>query len=312
MDFSIIACSANPPLAEAIAGALGCRLRGRTIARFPDSELHVELLEDVRGNDVYLVQPTSPPVDEHLVELLFVVDACRRAGAARMTAVIPYFGYGRQDRRARGREPIGARVVADLLLAVGLSRVVAVDLHGPTLEGFFALPLEHLSAIPLLAAAVRPRVTARSVIVAPDLGAVRLADRFARLLDLPVAVVYKTRTSGQTVSVHRITGEVRDRVPIVVDDMITTGGTIEAAIEALLAAGCTPEITVVATHALFVGAAADRLRALPVRRYIVSDSVLGLEGVPLPLEVVSLTPLLAETIHRLHEDRPLHELIARG
>lgn len=312
MELSIIAGSANPPLAESVAAALGARLGSRIVQRFPDSELHVEILESVRGRDVYLLQPTSPPVDEHLVELLFLADACRRAGAARMTAILPYFGYARQDRRARGREPVGARLVADLLSAAGLSRIVAVDLHSPALEGFFALPLEHLSAVPLLAEAARPWVTGDGVIVAPDLGAAKLADRYARILDLPVAIVHKTRLSGEEVSVNRITGEVRDRAPLLVDDMISTGGTIEAAIKALRAAGCAPDLTVAASHGLFVGPARQRLSALGARRFLVTDSVPAAEGSPLPLQVVGLSALLAEAVRRLHEDRSLGELSVRG
>jgi ribose-phosphate pyrophosphokinase len=310
MEVSIVAGSANPPFAEAVAGALGARLASRIVERFPDSEVHVEILESVRGRDVYLIQPTSSPVDEHLLELLFLADACRRAGAARSTAILPYFGYGRQDRRARGREPVGARLVADVLMAAGLSRVVGVDLHNTALEGFFALPLEHLSAVPLLAEAARPWVTGSSVIVAPDLGAAKLADRYARILELPVAIVHKTRIGGDEVSVHRITGEVLGRAPIIVDDMISTGGTIEAAIEALLTAGCAQDITVVATHGLFVGSARSRLGAMAVRRYIVTDSVLGAESTSLPVQVVSVSGLLAEAIRRIHDDRSLGDLIA--
>lgn len=312
MDLSIVAGSANLPLAEAIARTLGVRLCSRIVERFPGGEVHLELLESVRGRDVYLIQPTSPPVDEHLLELLFFADACRRAGAARSTAVIPYFGYARQDRRACGREPVSARLVADMLGAAGLSRVVAVDLHSPILEGFFALPLEHLSAVPLLAEAVRPWTTGNAVIVAPDLGAAKLSDRYARILDLPVAIVHKTRHSGDEVSVHRITGEVRGRAPLLVDDMISTGGTIEAAIVALLAAGCAPDITVVATHGLFVAAATARMSALPVQRYLVTDSVSGTEALPLALQVVSLSPLLAEAIRRLYDNRSLDGLLSHG
>lgn len=309
MEIVIVAGSANPPLAAAVAGALGARLVSRIVERFPDSEAHVEILESVRGRDVYLLQPTSPPVDELLLELLFLADACRRAGAARSTAILPYFGYGRQDWRARGREPVGARLVADMLMAAGLSRVVAVDLHNTALEGFFTLPLEHLSAVPLLAEAARPWATGDSVIVAPDLGAAKLADRYARILDLPVAIVHKARIGGDEVRVHRITGEVRERAPVIVDDMISTGGTIAAAIEALLAAGCAQDITVVSTHGLFVGPATLRLSATPARRYVVTDSVAGANGTLLPVQVVSMSGLVADAIRRLHDDRSLGDLI---
>jgi len=176
MSLTLFAGSANFSLAEAIAEKLGLRLGSVLVQHFPDGELHIEIQETVRGHDVYLVQSTSPPVAPHLLELLLLADACHRAGATRLTAVMPYFGYARQDRRASGREPVGARLIADLLQASGLQRVIAVDLHTTSLEGFFPIPVEHLSAVSLLAEAVRPRVPARAVIVTPDLGAVKLAE----------------------------------------------------------------------------------------------------------------------------------------
>lgn len=312
MEISLFTGTANLPLAQAVAESLGVRLGNSLVHRFADSEQHVQIRESVRGRDVYLIQPTSSPVDEHLVEMLFLADACRRAGAARLTAVVPYFGYARHDRRASGREPVAARLVADLLSTAGLNRVVAVDLHSAALEGFFAIPIEHLSAVPLLSEAVRPWISERSVVVAPDLGAAKLADRYARILGLPAAVVHKTRLSGAEVSVHAITGDVRGRSPLVVDDMISTGGTIEAAVNALLGAGCSPDFVVVATHGLFVGRAMDRLTALPVRRFIVTNSVAGAAALPIPLDLVRLDALLAEAIRLLHEDGSLAALSARG
>ncbi|HEU5041845.1 MAG TPA: ribose-phosphate pyrophosphokinase, partial [Gemmatimonadales bacterium] len=250
-----------------------------------------------------------PPVEEHLFQLLLLADACRRAGAARLTAIVPYLGYGRQDRRASGREPVGARLVADLLAAAGLDRIVAVDLHSGTLEGIFTTPLEHLTAVPILCEALRPRLPADAVIVAPDLGATKLAERYARLLGLPAALVHKRRLSGERVAVRGVTGEVRDRTPLVVDDMITTGGTVEAAVGAVLEAGARPEVTVCATHGLFVGPAMERLARLPVSRLLTTDSVAAPAGGGPTLERVTLAPLLADAITRLHGDRSLAELI---
>ncbi len=312
MRVTLISGSANPALAEGVAAKLGLQPARRILERFPDGELHVEVQEGLRGHDVYLLQPTGPPVDAHLLELLLLADACRRAGAARLTAVVPYFGYARQDRRARGGEPVGGRVAADLLAASGLHRVVAVDLHTAALEGFFAVPLEHLSAVPLLVEAVRPPVAENAVIVAPDLGAVKLAERYARALDRPVATVHKVRLSGEEVRARGLVGEVRGRAPLIVDDMISTGGTITAAITTLLAAGCVPEVTVVASHALLVGPAVERLGAQPIRRLIVTDSVAVPRGLPLRLEVTGLGPLLAEAIDALHHERPLGRLLAEG
>jgi ribose-phosphate pyrophosphokinase len=233
MSLVLFSGSANLPLSEAIATKLRIPLGRRELARFPDGEIHIELHASVRGQDVYLIQPTGPPVAEHLLELLLLADASRRAGAERLTAVIPYFGYARQDRRAHGREPVGARLVGDLLLANSVDRMVGVDMHTSALEGFFSIPLEHLSAASLLAEAARPHIIANTVVVAPDLGATRLAEHYATILGVPVAIVHKTRLSGHEVSVRTITGEVRDRAPLLVDDMIGTGGTIAAAVDAL-------------------------------------------------------------------------------
>jgi ribose-phosphate pyrophosphokinase len=282
------------------------------VTKFPDGELHVSIGESVRGGDVYLVQSSSPPVDTHLMQLLLLADACRRAGAARLTAVMPYFGYSRQDRRASGREPIGARLVADLLAAAGLTRVVAVDLHSSALEGIFSLPLEHVTAVPLLAEAAGAALLANAVIVSPDLGATKLAARYARILNRPVAFVHKQRLSGSSVAVRGITGEVRGLAPLIVDDMISTGGTIEGAVQALLAAGATSEVVVIATHGLLVGDALGRLAALPLREVIVSDSVASNSSSPLRLHRVSIAPLLADVIRRLHEDRSLSDLIVHA
>ena len=298
-------------LAAAIVTALGTDLIRRVSQRFPDGELHFELQETVRGQDVYLVQPTSPPVDAHLVELLLMADACRRAGAARLTAVIPYFGYARQDRRAHGREPVSARLVADLIQASGIDRIVTVDLHSRAVESAFAVPIEHLSAVPLLAQAVRPAVKRNTVVVSPDLGAAKMAELYGELLDLPVAVIHKTRVSGEQVKARRIIGDVRGKELLVVDDMISTGGTIEKAIQALLEGGCSSSgIKVLASHGLFVGTAAERLGALGIEKLYVSDSVPAPSQFPVPLQVVSLAPLLAEAIHGLNEDESLARIIA--
>jgi ribose-phosphate pyrophosphokinase len=311
MSLKILSGSANRPLAESVAKTLGVPLTRRILQRFPDGELHIEVQDSVRGSDVYLIQPTCPPVDEHFFELFLLADACRRAGAIHLTAVIPYFGYARQDRRARGREPVSTRLVADLLAASTIQRVVVVDFHSHAVESAFAIPVEHVSAIPILADAIRPSVHKDAVVVSPDLGAVKMAERYAKLLDLSVAIIHKSRVSGAEVTVQRIVGDVRDREIVVVDDMITTGGTIDKAIKALLEAGCSASgITVVASHGLFVGNAVDRLANLPIEKIYVSDSVPPPERFPLPLQVSSLTALLAKTIQRLHRLESLGDVLA--
>ncbi len=305
---TLVSGSANPPLAEAVAADLRVPLGVTSVHRFPDGELHVAVRDSLRGHDVFLIQPTTPLFETHFLELMLLADACRRAGAARLTAVVPYFGYARQDRRAGGREPVGARVIADLLAAGGIQRVVAVDLHSPALEGFFAFPLEHLTAVPVLADAAEPPPEG-GVVVAPDLGAARLADRYARAWNLPVAMVHKTRVTGEDVEVRGITGEVEGRTPVIVDDMISTGATIAAALAALRAAGCRAPATVVATHALLVGDAVRRLRNVGLHRLIVTDTVAIAPPAGLPLEVVSVAPLVAEAVRRLHEDHSLADLL---
>jgi ribose-phosphate pyrophosphokinase len=311
MSLEILSGSANHPLAESVAKTLGVPLTRRILKRFPDGELHIEVEDSVRGCDVYLIQPTCPPVDEHFFELFLLADACRRAGAIHLTAVIPYFGYARQDRRAHGREPVSTRLVADLLAASTIQRVVVVDFHSHAVESAFAIPVEHVSAIPILADAIRPSVHKDAVVVSPDLGAVKMAERYAKLLDLSVAIIHKSRVSGAEVTVQRIVGDVRDREIVVVDDMITTGGTIEKAIKALLEAGCSASgIKVVASHGLFVGNAVEKLTKLPIEKIYVSDSVPTPERFPIPLQVASLASLLAETIQRLHRLESLGDVLA--
>ncbi len=307
----LLSGSANPALAGAVAERLGTRLAACLLERFPDGELHVEIRESVRGQRVYLFQPTSPPVEEHLFELLLLGDACRRAGAARVTAVMPYFGYARQDRRAAGRDCIAARVAADVLAACRIDDVVVIDLHSRSGEGLFSMPAQHLSAVSALAEAVRSS-GGNVVLVAPDLGAVKLARRYAAALDLPVAIVHKTRLSGRDVKVQQIAGEVRGRAPLIVDDMISTGGTVAAAVRALLAAGSAPDITVVVTHGLFAPLAEERLRDLPVARVITTDTIVQRADTGLPVEVVSVAPLLSEVLRRLDRDESLGDLVSHG
>jgi ribose-phosphate pyrophosphokinase len=309
MEIKIFSGSANLPLATAVCQTLGIKLGNRTLERFPDSELHIELQENVRERDVYLIQPTSPPVDQHLLEIIFLADACRRASAGRLSAVLPYFGYARQDRRARGREPVGARVIADLLETAGVQRVIAVDLHSAATEAAFSIPLEHLSAIPLLSEALRPCIDRDTVIVSPDLGAVKLAERYATSLGLPVVILHKRRLSGEEVAVHSVVGDVKGRRVVIVDDMISTGGTIEAAVKTLLAAGSASQMIVVATHALLAGSAVRQLLALPIDRLLTTDSVAMVRDIELPMQVLSLAPLIADVITRLHENKSLGDLI---
>jgi ribose-phosphate pyrophosphokinase len=308
MDAVLLSGSGNQTLVAAIASLLEVEVGEATIERFPDGECHVAVRRPVRGDDVYIVQPTGPPVDEHLVEALLLVDACRRGGAARITLVIPYFGYARQDRRRAPGEPLATRVVADLIGAVRADRVLTVDPHTTGLEAFFGFALEAVSAVPLLASRLAPFLPPDAVIVAPDLGAVRLAERYAALLERPTAVVRKHRLSGSSVRVEEVVGEVAGRTPVIVDDMITTGATICAAAQEVRNHGALPSLLVAATHAVLVGPAVQRLGELAVERLLVTDSLPPHADIALPIDVVSIDRLLADSIARLHDDEPLDDL----
>lgn len=291
---------ANPVLARDISQVLSLKLGQCKIDSFPDGEIHVEILEDLLGCDVYLIQPTSPPVAENLLELLLLSDAARRSGAAHITGVIPYLGYARQDRRSAQGEPVGGRVAANIL-SIGLDRIISVDLHKPTLEGFFSVPVEHLSAIELIAETLKKSLPDNPVLVAPDLGAAKLANTYADILDIPVAYIYKVRESGNKVSIRNIVGDVSGFSPILVDDMISTAGTMIRAMEALIAQKCRPEIILVATHGLFVGDGPGKISSFPVSKIIVTDSILQIKDqLPLPIHVVGLKTLLANAIRRLN------------
>lgn len=279
--------------------------------RFPDGEVQIDVQESVRGADVFLIQATGPPPAEHLMELLLLADACRRAGAERLTAVIPYFGYARQDRRTE-RRSLGGRVAADIVSAGRFDRVMLIDAHTPAIEGFFHAPIDHLTAVPLLVEAARSAVQAPGVVVAPDLGAVKRAREFAAALHLPLAFVHKTRLDGEAVEAQGVIGGVRGRAPLIVDDMISTGATIEAAVAALQQAGAAGPITVAATHGLFVGRAREVLAGLPLARLIATDTLAAGDEPGGQVEIVSVAPLIAAAIQRNHRGESLADLRASG
>jgi ribose-phosphate pyrophosphokinase len=259
---------------------------------------------------VFVVQPPGQPVGEHLIELLLLADACRRAGARSVAAIVPYMGFARQDRVTKEGRPLGAKVIADQLGTGGFAQVIAVDLHCPVIASCVQAPVTHLTAVPVMVEALRPVVHGDSVVVAPDLGAVKLADAYARLLRLPLVVVYKVRTSPLEVSVRQVAGDVRDKRPIVIDDMISTGTTVDAAVGALLDHGSRREVLVATTHGLFVGSAMDRLDRPEVARVVATDSVPLASPRPQRLEVVGLAPLLAEAVRRITSERGLDDLLA--
>ena len=307
MDLAIISGSSNVPLAHAIAVALGVPLGRRLLGRSPDGELRVEIQEKLRARDVFLVQTTGPPLDQNLMELFFLADACRRSEANHITAITPYFGYARQARSFNRQRSVGTPLIADMLRTAGIGRIVGVDLHRTPLESAFGITFEPLSAVELLCKAVGPPAP-NSVVVAADMGAFRLAEHYGQALHLPIAIVAKVRVSDEEVVARSLIGEVRGRTPLIVDDMIITGGTIEAATKAIVDAGAVPNVTVAATHGLFVGPARKRLAGLPITRLLVTDSLQISAEPKLPIEVVGLAPLLAQVIRRLHSGEPLGDL----
>ncbi len=311
MALRIVAGTANRALADAIAATLYTEAASPMVERFPDGEVRPSVSR-VRGADVYLVHPTGPPVNDHVVELLLLLDACRRARAARITAVVPYFGYARQDRRAEAGDAIGVRVMADALAHAGAQRLVVVDPHTVALEAMCAIPVEMLTAVPALTRVLEKEAPAEAVVVAPDLGAAKLAQHYAAVLSRPVAVVLKTRVSGTSVMAEDLIGDVAGRPAVIVDDMISTGATIEAAVEVLLSHGAVQEIVVAATHGLLVGTAKERLSRSPIRNIVVTDTLPQSDGQDLPIQVCSVAPLLGDAIGRLHLNEPLDHVMLRA
>lgn len=302
-DLLLFAGPANPPLAEAVACELGVRPAECAFSRFPDGEVSVKIDTPVRGHHVVVVQPTGPRVNDHLVELLAFADACRRAAAASVTALVPYFGYARSDRRQGEQVPVMASLAAALIQAAGVDHVVTVDVHSPQLEGFFSIAVDNLTAVPVLAGRLESSVTPASVVVAPDLGAAKLAAAYGRALSLPVAVVHKQRRSPTEVSCAGITGDVAGRQCVIVDDMITSGGTIAAAAGALLAAGADPRLVAAATHGVLTDAAWERLAQGGVGELLLTDSLPVEPRMRPATRIVSIAPLLAESIARTAGER---------
>jgi ribose-phosphate pyrophosphokinase len=307
-EFIIFAGTANPGLAAAIAAEQGMLPGACSIERFPDGESSVQLLEAVRRKEVFLVQPLSPPVNDHLVELLALADACRRAAASRITAVVPYLGYARSDKRHGRREPVSGRMVADVLEAIGVDHVVTMDLHAPQIEGFFHIPVDSLTAIPTLCNILHEKLPDGIVVVAPDAGALRMATDYAHRLAGTVAVLHKRRESGTGTQVTHLVGDVVGKSCLLVDDMISTGGTLASGIEALLKAGARPELTIAATHGLLLPGARQKLTHEAVKKILITDTVAGAPKDWPNLQVVSIAPVIAGALKRILEHRSLGDL----
>ena len=272
-----------------------------TIRRFEDGEIYARFEESVRGEDVFVIQPTCSPVNENLVELLVMVDALRRASAGRITAVMPYYGYARQDKKHAPREPITGRLVADLLQSAGVHRILALDLDADQIEGFFNIPVDHLRALPLFAEYLQEKALPPAVVVAPDDGAVKIAYRLAERLRLPLSVVFQRRLGPDAKQTVQVVGEVEGRIPILIDRIISTGGTIASALDALIAHGARPEAYVCATHAVLAGPVAKALDRDDVQEFAFTNSI------PIPPEmrtdrirILSAAPLLARAMRNIH------------
>mgnify|MGYP003329192185 CR=1 FL=1 len=305
--------NATPKLAADVVQHLNISLGKAKVGRFSDGEVNIELMENVRGRDVFLVQPTCPPAADNLLELLVMADACRRASAARITAVIPYFGYARQDRKAEGREPITARLVADLFKSAGAQRMVSLDLHSGQIQGFFNGPVDHLTAMPVLETYVRKHAPSDLVIVSPDAGRVKVAERFAQYLadkNADVAFINKRRPKGTTnVAIAKeVIGEVEGRLCILTDDMIDTGGTIVSAAELLLERGA-KEVWAMATHGVLSGPAVDRLQNSPLDRVVLTNTLPLPEEKKFPkVEVLSVARIIGDALAAVFDETSVSEL----
>jgi ribose-phosphate pyrophosphokinase len=297
--FRVLTGTANRALAEHIVKHLDTELTKCTTSRFADGEVFARIDENVRGADVYIVQPTNPPA-ENIMELLLLIDAARRASAARITCVVPYFGYGRQDRKDQPRVAIGAKLMANMLTKAGADRLLAIDFHAHALQGFFDIPVDHLYAAPVLTAHYRKKNLKDLVVVAPDVGSAKMARGFAKRLDASLAIIDKRRPAANVAEVVNVVGEVEGRDCILADDMIDTAGTVTESANALKKLGAR-DIYICATHALLSGPAVERLRNAPVKEVTVTDTIALPESRHFPtLNVLSVGELLAKAIRSTH------------
>lgn len=296
----IFAGNAHPDLAAAIAAELEVAVGRAQVDLWKNGETRVKIDENVRGSDVFVVQPTSHPVDHHLMELLLFFDALKRASAARITAVIPYYGYAKQEKKTSGREPISAKLVANLLTVAGANRVLAVDLHAPAIEGFFDIPVDHLRATPLLARAFRQEVHDEIVVVSPDAGGVARAEDFRVRAGGSLAIISKQHPRPDATETLEMVGDVDGKIAVIVDDMISTGGTLIQAAQLLEERGAAA-VHVAATHGIFAGDALALIEHSRINRVFVTDTIPISEEGARRVEVVSVAPLLAEAIMRTHK-----------
>ncbi len=305
----IFSGSANRPLAEEVARQLDVQLGRCTICKLPDTETYVTIDDAVRGDDVFLIQPCGAPVNDHLMELLLLIDALRRASANTISCVLPYFPYARQERMAHGREAISAKVVAQMLETLGTHRVIFMDIHAPAIQGFFNIPVDPLTALPVLAEQFRGEQFKEAVIVAPDEGRVKMAARYAESLGLPLAFMHKRRTGFTSTKTLTLVGDLKDKIPIIIDDVISSGSVLSQ-VPVLLEAGARPEVYVAITHGVLAPGAIDKLDHPAIKQLLLTNTLpLSLEQHHPKIRVVSIAPLLATVLHRVHDGNSISDLI---
>ena len=308
-DIKIFSGSSNKDVAQGIAGCLGLPLGKSNCCTFSDGEIAVSLNESVRGSDCFIVQSTCTPVNDNLMEMLIMIDAMKRASAGRITAVMPYFGYARQDRKAKARDPISAKLCADIITAAGADRILTMDLHANQIQGFFNIPVDHLIGAPILAAHMREKMGTNAddyVVVSPDLGSVTRARNFAAKIGCGLAIIDKRRQKANVSEVMNIIGDAKGKRVILVDDMIDTAGTLCNAAEAIIEKGGAVDVTACATHAVLSGPAIHRIKKSPIKEVILLDTV------PIPEDkmldkftILPVAPVFAEAIERIYSDKPV-------
>ncbi len=310
-DIKIFTANSNPEVAKSIARLLGLPLGKSTVKTFSDGEISVSIGESVRGSDVFVVQSTCGQVNNHIMELLIMLDAFKRASAGRITAVIPYFGYARQDRKAKARDPISAKLLADLVTTAGADRVLTMDLHAPQIQGFFNIPVDHLLGVPILVPYFIDKFRGCDdvVVASPDLGSVTRSRKFAERLDAPLAIIDKRRPKANVSEVLNIIGDVAGKRVIIVDDMIDTAGTLCNAASAMMEKGGAREVYACATHGVLSGPALDRIEQSVIKELVLLDTI------PMPkdaerarIKMLPIAPVFAEAIGRIYEDKPVSPL----
>lgn len=305
----IFSGNANPELAKEIADYLGVHLGDSKVKSFSDGEISVAIDESVRGVDVYIVQPTCPPVNNYLMELLIMIDAVRRASAARINAVIPYYGYARQDRKTRARDPITAKMVSNLITSAGADRVITVDLHAGQIQGFFDIPVDHLPGVPMLAEYFRSKNQLENIVVlSPDLGGVTRARDLANRLGASIAIIDKSRPEPNVSEVMNVIGDIQGKSVIIVDDIIDTAGTITQASHVMLERGA-KDVYACATHPILSGPALKRLKDAPIKEIVLTNTIpIAKENILPNMTILSVAPLIGEAILRIHEDLSVSKL----